>query len=162
MIILFIEVLIIIVLAMMFSTLLIDQRKNRAREMRVIKLKGYWDGGERRSTDRLNLSLEVKYSLNGKTDDVKTVDISAKGIRLLMDEKIEKGTAMRLDIKLPGQKRLVKASAAVVWTAESKEDEKFSAKRLFNTGIKFHSFQKNGEKQLFDFIYSLQPQKSQD
>lgn len=158
--ILFIEVLIIIILVMIFSTLIIDQRKNRVKEMHLVRLKGYWSGSERRTVDRLNTILEVRYSVNGKPVEVKSVDISTKGIRLLLDEKFEKGTPLRLAIKLPDQDQLIRANGAVVWAEESLEDEKNSEKRLFNTGIKFNRLGIDAEKRLFDFIYRVQPKSA--
>ena len=127
--------------------------------MHRVKLKGYWDGGERRSTERLNILLEVKYFENGNSSYAKSADISEKGVRLLLDEKLEENTPLRLEIKLPGQNHLIKTHSRVVWSREAPEDEKFSAKRLFNTGLKFVQFQGDDEKKLFDFIYNLQPQK---
>ena len=158
MIILFIEILIVCILAMTLSTVIFDERKSRKRSMRIIKLKGYWDGSERRSIDRMNVTLEVKYAVNGSTVGTKGVDISTKGIRLILDEKFEKNTPLRLEIRLPDQTRLIKASGDVVWANESLEDEKIAAKRLFNTGIQFSRFHANDEKRLFDFIHGLPPQ----
>jgi len=155
MIILAIEALSILVLAMILSTLIVDERKHRHREMRLVKLKGYWNGSDRRSTERLNVSLEVKYYANGFTSEATSVDISAKGIRLLLDERIEAGTHLRLEIKLPGESHLLRTAGAVVWTKESSEDEKASTKRLFNTGIELSGFQNSDGKKLFDFIHSL-------
>ncbi|MBL7156801.1 MAG: PilZ domain-containing protein [Candidatus Omnitrophica bacterium] len=154
-----VEVLIIVILVMIFSTIIVDERKNRQRKLRLVKLKGYWDGGERRSVERLDISLGVRYSMNGKKVEVKSADISTKGIKLLLDEKLERGTPLRLEIKLPEQDRIVKTRGEVAWTEESLEDEKNSSIRLFNTGIKFFDFQNADEKHLFDFIYNLQLQK---
>ena len=160
MIVLFIELLIILILAMIFSMLILDQRRNHAREMRIIKLKGYWNGSERRSVNRLNVALKVKYATNGVVNNAESLDISTKGVRLLLDERIEKGTPLRLEIKIPDQDRLVKARGEVVWAGDSTTDESNPAKRLFNTGIKFSKVQNANEKRLFDFIYGLEPQKS--
>jgi len=158
-IIIFIEALTVVVLAMILSMIFIDEKKNRLRNMRAVKLKGYWDGGERRSTTRLNITLEVKYFKNGQSGNVRAADISTKGLRLLLDEKIEKETSLRLEIKLPGQERLVRTSGRVVWIEESREDEKPSAKRLFNTGVEFLKFHETDNKRLFDFIHNIDPQK---
>ncbi|MGB2705652.1 MAG: PilZ domain-containing protein [Candidatus Omnitrophota bacterium] len=159
MLILFIELLIIVILVMIFSMLIVDDRRNRTRGMHLVKLKGYWDGAERRSVDRLNISLQVKYFENGTAQAVKSADISLGGIRLLLDEKIEKGTPLRVEIKLPDESSLIKARGKVVWAEESQEDEKTYLKRLFNTGIKFSKFQDSDDRRLFDFIRNLQAQK---
>ena len=160
MIILFIEILIIFVLVMIFSMLILDQRRNRAQKMRIVKLKGYWNGSERRTVNRLNIGLKVKYATNGVVNNAESLDISTKGVRLLLDEKIEKGTPLRLEIKIPDQDRLVKTRGEVVWTGDSTTNESNPAKRLFNTGIKFSKVQNADEKRLFDFIYGLEPQEN--
>jgi c-di-GMP-binding flagellar brake protein YcgR len=161
MIILLIEILIIIVLGMILSTVIIDEKNHRSRNMRTVKLKGYWDGSERRSVERLNVSLDIKYFTNGKPIGVQSADISARGVRLLLDEKIGKGTPLRLEIKLPDEERIVKAQGVAVWAEEALEEDNNSQKRLFNTGIKFLRFQDSDEKRLFDFIHNLKTQKIQ-
>jgi len=159
-IILCIEILIIAILAIIFSTVVVDEKRNRQRGMRSVKLKGYWDGDDRRSVNRLNVSLQVKYFANGTALATQSADISVRGIRLLLDEKIEKGIPLRMEIKLPDDDCLIKASGEVVWTEESREDEKKSVKRLFNTGIKFSGFQGSGGRKLLDFIQTLRSKKS--
>ncbi len=162
MIILAIETLIILICVMIFSTLIIDEKRKRKRELRSIKMKGFWEGGDRRKDERLNVILEVKYSIGQITvasKTSKTKDISTKGICLLLDEKIEKMTPLRLEIKVPDQNRLIKGMGEIVWADEAIEDGKHSAKRLFNTGIKISNFREADEKRFFDFIYSLKHQK---
>lgn len=152
MVLLLIEFLIIIILIMTLSVLVVDERKIRSRSLHPVKLKGYWGGKERRSVERLNISLEVKYSINGKSYSGKSIDISARGVRLLLDEKIETGSPIHLEIRIPDQKRLVRTGGEIVWTAESNEGNKNTGKRFFNTGIKFYKFSDHDEKKLFDFI----------
>jgi c-di-GMP-binding flagellar brake protein YcgR len=163
MIILAIEGLIIWICIMIFSTLILDEKKKRARQLRTIRLSGYWDGPERREDERLNATLEVKYLVSKNRAAPKisqSKDISSKGIKLLLDEKIDKQTPLALEIKVPDQNRIIKASGEVVWAEEAIEDERRSAKRLFNTGIRISSFREADEKILFDFIRSLKAQKS--
>lgn len=160
MIILFIEILAIFIFGLILATIIIDERNRWTRNFRLVKLKGYWDGSERRSVERLNINLETRYIINGKTQETKSMDISTKGIRLLLDERLEKNTPLRLEIKLPKENHLIKVNGEVVWTREAIENEKNSTKRLFNTGIQFLKF-RNGqdEKRLFNFIYGLQTDK---
>lgn len=158
MIILLIEALCIVILAMILSTLIFDERKKRSQDLRLIKLEGYWDGRERRNAERLNVSLAVKYCENGKCVAAKSVDISASGIRLLLDEKIGEGTPLKLEIKLPEEKNNIKTRGEVVWAKEVSE-ENLPGKRLFNTGIKFSNSQEADEKKLFNFIQGAQQEK---
>lgn len=159
MIVVFIEVLLIVVLAMILSTVFMDERKNRLRNMRAITLDGYWDGGERRSITRLDLTLEIKYFKNGYSGNVQSMDISARGVRLLLDEKLEKETPLRLEIKLPNQGQIVKSGGKVVWVKELAEDEKAASKRLFNTGIEFFDFRAPDNERLFDFLHNTSAKK---
>lgn len=152
MLILLVEVLCVIVLVMIFSTLLLDERRNRERDLSLIKLKGYWDGDERRTTDRLNVTMEVRYHLNGRSAVSRSMDISTKGIRILLDERIDKGTPIAVTMKIPGRNHLIKASGSIVWSNESNDP----SKRFFNTGIKFYSFRDSGERNLFNFIHEME------
>ncbi|MFC1576463.1 PilZ domain-containing protein [Candidatus Omnitrophota bacterium] len=155
MIILAIQALCILVLIMIFATLIIDQKKNHSREKRLVKLQGYWDGSERRTTERLNISLPVKYNINGIASECKSMDLSARGIRLLLDERLETGTSLLIEIQLPEQERPVRAKGDIVWMKESTADDTASEKRLFNTGIQFSSFYNSDAKRLFNFVHSL-------
>jgi c-di-GMP-binding flagellar brake protein YcgR len=160
MIILLIEILVVLVLVLILYTIISDERKKRMRDMRTIKVKECWDGSNRRLVDRFNITLKVKYYPNGTALQAETSDISTKGIKLLLDEKFERGTPLRLEINLPNEPHIIRVSGEVVWTDEALEDEKLSSKRLFNTGIKFAKFHDSDDKKLFDFIYGLQSQKS--
>ncbi|OGW75789.1 MAG: hypothetical protein A2Z72_05235 [Omnitrophica bacterium RBG_13_46_9] len=155
MIIFLIEILCIFILIMILSVLIIDERKIRQASMHLAKLKGYWDGSERRNLDRMNISLEVRYFMNGLSAKAKSLDITTKGIRIVMDEKFEEGRPLRLEIKLPDNSHIIRANGEVVWSKESPEDEKDSPRRVFNTGIKFYKFQAADEKKLFDFIHNI-------
>lgn len=147
----------VLILAIILSMVLSDDRKKQRNLMRPVKLKGYWDGKERRNTDRLNVSLKVKYSINGKSARVKAVDISTKGIRLLLDEKIEKGSALSMEIELPGRAGMMKLAGEAMWSNEAVQNKKQNAKRLFGTGIKFINPDQKNEKELFMFLHRLKP-----
>jgi len=154
MIIFVIEALCIVVLAMTFSTLIWDEKLAHRRNMALVKLKGFWDGDERRSTDRLNISLEVHYKINGRQVCSKSTDISEKGIRLLLDERFEAGTPLTMVIKIPDRNHMVKTTGSVVWATETEKPED-PTRRLFNTGIKFHKFHDSGATKLFSFLQSF-------
>ena len=158
--ILVIEVLCILILGMILSTVIFDELRNRARQMRLVRVSGYWGGKDRRGAERLNITFEVRYFTNGKGLNAKSMDVSTSGIRLVLDEKIAKGTPVRLELKIPDQAKPVKARGEIVWSDEAKDAEKTSPKRLFNTGLKFYALQKADEKRLFDFIDSLQSRKA--
>lgn len=149
---LLIQLLSVGVLIMILACLFSDEKKSRLTNMRIVKLKGYWDGSDRRSADRFEVNLPVRYYLNGNDASAKGVDISTKGIKLLLDEKFKKDTPLRLEIKLAGYSDLIRAWGVVAWSSEAAEENKKAERRLFNTGIKFTRFHDAGEKKLFDFI----------
>ena len=99
------------------------------------------------------MSLNVKYSIGGKSANAKSVDISSSGIRLLLDERTEAGVVLHLEIEIPDSGRIIKLRGDTVWSKESIEDEKGSAKRLFTTGIKFVKSSGDAEKELFSFLH---------
>ena len=151
--ILVIEILGVLMLATILLTLFLDERNGRLESMHKVKLKGYWEGPERRSVERFDITLDVRYFMDGGSAGTKSVDISTKGIRLLLDEKLEKGMPIKMEIKLPSQTDIIKVQGDIVWTEESPEDEKDSEKRMFNTGIKFTNLHSAEEKKLFDFLH---------
>ncbi len=155
--ILIIEILLIIVLAMIMVTLVIDEVNHRKRARRLVKLKEYWDGKERRRIERYNVNLDVNYSINHKFKNSKSKDISTRGLGLILEEKLERRTPLTIEIKIDGMKELIKAKAAIVWSKEAIDEEKYSPKRLFETGIKFIRFVDTAhEKRLFDYIRSIE------
>jgi len=150
-----IEALCVIVLCLILVAIIFDDRKNRNHAMRLIKLKGYWDGGERRSTERLNISLPIRYGAGGNITVSKSADLSERGVRLLLEERLEIGAPLTLEIQLPNVSRPVKATGEVAWVQEALEDKKAPAKRLFNTGIRLRKFHNSDGEKLFEFIHSL-------
>ena len=152
-----IEILLITVLAMIMVTLVIDETNHRKRTKHLTKLKEYWDGKERRVVERHNVTLDVNYSINHTFKNSKTKDISTRGLGLILEEKFEKRTPLSVEIKIDGGKESIHAKASVMWSKEAVDEEKYSPKRLFETGIKFIRFVDTAhEKKLFDYIRSIE------
>lgn len=158
-----IETLIITVLVMIMVTLIVDESNHRKRSKHLVRLKGYWNGKNRRQVERYNVTLDVSYIINHNLRLSKSRDISTKGIGLVLEEKLVRKTPLSLDIKIDGLKEAIKAKGRVMWSSEAVEDEKYSPKRLFNTGIKFIRFDDpSHEKKLFDYIRSIEKDSSQE
>lgn len=155
MIIFILEAICILVLIGILVTLVIEEQKKRRRKMQPVKLKGYWHENDRRNVERLNISLDVRYAINGEINKVKSLDVSTEGVRLLLTDRLEKGTPLSLEVKLPDYKNTVKLNGEVIWAEESIADEKKTNKRLFATGIKFSKFHDPDEKKLFTYLYHL-------
>ncbi|MBN1354140.1 MAG: PilZ domain-containing protein [Candidatus Omnitrophica bacterium] len=152
MLLLVVELLTAVILIMILSTVIIDERKRSEAEIKPVKVKGYWDGKNRRSADRLNVALGVKYAINGKMHNARSVDISTTGIRLVLHEKFEKGMPIRMEIKIPEHKHHIKAHGEIIWSNEASGEDSVPSKRSFNTGIKFYKIQPGDEEKLFAYI----------
>ena len=150
------EILVVAVLALIAVTLVMDERSHMRRQKRIVKLKSYWDGVNRRSVVRHSVSLEVNYKVQDGVRLSRTRDISTHGIGLVLEEKYARRTIMDVEIKLDDRGPL-RARARVMWSRESVEDEEPGHKRLFHTGLKFIKFQSPGhEKKLFDYIRTIE------
>ncbi len=156
-----IEFLFIVILIMIMATLVLDEKHRRKRSNNLVKLKNYWDGKNRRHVERYNVNLNVHYTINSALKISKSRDISTHGIGLMLEEKLEKRTPLSIEIKLKDQKQTIRAKGRVMWSKEAIEEEKYSPKRLFSTGIKFLRFNDPlQEKKLFDYIRSIEKEFS--
>ncbi|NQT21815.1 MAG: PilZ domain-containing protein [Candidatus Omnitrophica bacterium] len=152
-----IEILLILILAMIMLTLIVDETNHKKRTKHLVKLKGYWDGKERRRVMRHNVNLDVRYSINHAFKNTTSRDISSHGVGLILEEKLERKTPLSVEIVINGNNEPIKAKARVMWAKEAFDEEKFTPKRLFHTGIKFVRFTNTlQEKKLFDYIRTLE------
>lgn len=152
-----IELLIISILVVIGVTLFLDEKKNRGRAKNLITIKSYWNGENRRRVIRHNAALDVNYSVNHHFKPSRSRDISTHGIGLILSEKLERGAAISLEIRVNGLRDPIKAKARVMWCGEAEEYKGKGPKRLFLTGIKFVRFSdSNQEKKLFDYIRSIE------
>lgn len=152
-----IEILLITILVMIMFTVVIDESNHRKRAKHLVKLKEYWNGKERRLVERYDVILDVNYSINHNFKNSKSKDISTRGLGLILEEKLERQTPLSVEIKIDGGKESIKAKASVMWSKEAVDEEKYSSKRLFETGIKFIHFADTAhEKRLFDYIRSVE------
>ncbi|MCK4462922.1 MAG: PilZ domain-containing protein [Candidatus Omnitrophica bacterium] len=152
-----IELLLITVLAMIMLTIVIDETNHRKRARHLVRLKEYWDGKERRVVERCDVILDVNYSINHNFKNSKSKNISTRGLGLILEEKLERRTPLTIEVKIDSMKEFIKAKASVMWSKEAVDEEKYSPKRLFETGIKFTRFADAAhEKRLFDYIRSIE------
>ncbi|MFH1338659.1 MAG: PilZ domain-containing protein [Candidatus Omnitrophota bacterium] len=74
-------------------------------------------GEDRRKFSRVWLPLEVSYTVVDKPDEKKTLvtkDIGGGGLRLALEEKLETGTLLKIEIELLKDKK-AELDARVVW-----------------------------------------------
>ena len=122
----------------------------------------YWDRKERRKHTRFKKALGVNYSVRKKPrcdNPGKTADISEGGIKLLLSEKLQKGTVLDLKIPLSSPSQTVEAVGEVMWSEETQQKD-ISGKRLFYSGVMFRASHDPSYKFLIRYVRSLQPGES--
>lgn len=93
---------------------------------------------DRRVFERVPAAINVAYRVYGGKSKFKTIskDISGGGIRLSLNEKLDEGTILELEIGLPDTNRSIPALGKVAWTVEFvvRGD---SVMKYYDTGIEF-------------------------
>ena len=112
---------------------------------------------ERRKFVRLSINVEIDYSLlDEQPPDPKTTtsrNISAGGICMMVDEKLELNSVITLYIKLPEDHPEINAKGKVVWV---KPFQMASDKKpRFDAGIEFIEISDDDKSQIKKYVFSL-------
>lgn len=147
-------------LILLSITLLMLWAHERIAIKRVIphaRIKEYWDEDERRSHIRFNKDLEVEYSVEKKPHLKKgrTLNLSKGGAKLLIDEKLPKGTLLYLRLSLPEKRQPIEIDSEVIWTNDTDEKD-LSGKRFFHSGLKFIAIKEPSETYFLQYITHLE------
>ncbi|MFA5255476.1 MAG: PilZ domain-containing protein [Candidatus Omnitrophota bacterium] len=120
------------------------------------KIEEYWSGEDRRLHERFNNDLEVEYNVRMKPQlkNGKTVNLSKGGMKLLLDEKLPKGTILCLKIHIPEKERTIEVETEVVWTNDADKNDP-SGKRFFFSGLKFISIKEPSGAHLSEYLAGL-------
>lgn len=112
--------------------------------LKTTKLKRSKKIKEKRANPRLNTLVDVVYKLhNKKGNSIVSLakDVSASGLKLLQQKKVQIDTLLDIKIDLPHKEGLISALGKVVWY-----------KRKGGIGIKFLMIRPNDEQKHFDYI----------
>lgn len=157
----FVELLIVSLLVSVLVMILKQDGFSVRNRFRKARADGCWGGKDRRQYPRFAESLQVDYSVATKAALKKltgrTMDVSAGGIKMLLDEKLSPGSFLDLRILLPNPGHTVEMVGEVVWTEDAPDVEKDSGKRLFYSGIKFSSIKEPSSEYLNNHIRSISP-----
>ena len=154
---LIIELLFIVVLSLILFIIYRHESLLSKHALPQAKVEECWSGKERRQHVRFKKELTVNYAVEKKPhlkNDAKTVDISEGGMKLIMDDKLAKGTILDLKIALQDSRKIAEVEGEVVWNAEMEGTDP-SGKRFFYAGIKFIAIKGPAENTLADYIRSL-------
>jgi c-di-GMP-binding flagellar brake protein YcgR len=156
MMVIFMELFFIAILIAILVALIKTERISLKAFIPRAKVEEYWDGKERRRHFRFNKVLEVDYRVEKKPrlKRCRTVDISEGGLKLLLDDKLAKGTFLDIEINLPGSKKAAELEGEVVWLDDA-DIKDSSGKRYFYAGIKFLAVKEPTGQHLMDYIKSL-------
>lgn len=154
---LFIEIAFISLLgAILFMVYARENRSSRKNGLKA-SLEGCWSGKERRRHARFKDKLEVSYTVAKKArlgNKGRTIDISEGGLKILISEKLEKGSILGFAIALPDKKRTAVVEGEVVWSEEF-EGADPGGRRLFYLGIRFLAIREPAGSNLIEYIRAL-------
>lgn len=115
---------------------------------------------ERRKTLRLKANLDMSYRpVEGKNTSniLQTQDVSVGGAQMILYEKLNKGTKIEVQIKLPFKPISVKAIAEIIWLREKLSFSLKQKKRIFFAGVKFIKINPPDEAKLLEYIHGILP-----
>ena len=104
---------------------------------------------ERRRFPRLKYPCKLILGTEDKTYSIHTENISAGGLRVILDKKLAINTPLRIELEL-GLKD-IKCKGRVVWVTEIKSPGAEKA-NLFDTGIEFTQIESQDKKFLVELI----------
>lgn len=113
---------------------------------------------ERRKYPRLNLNIEVEYSVLRGADaiQVQSKNISAGGICLILYEDIQPDSVLELKFYLPRDTNPIKAIGRIVWRSEIVvADDK---RTRFDAGIEFLEISDIDRTKIAQHVFSLMQQ----
>lgn len=151
-----IELLFIVLLVMILFMLYKGERMLSKKVLPRAKIEECWNGRERRRHVRFKKMLEATYVIEKKPrlKSGKTVDISEGGAKLILAEKLSKGTMLCLEISIPGSQNTVEMEGEIVWSNESNETDP-SGKRLFYSGVRIVAIKEPSAADFINYIRSL-------
>lgn len=113
------------------------------------------DMEERRRYFRLKNGVRVVYKKAARSGEreLKVADVSGGGIRLPLDEKVEPGTFLELNLILPDDKSTFFAFAKVVWQkANSYVGE--DGNKYFDTGVEFLKMNLKDRLEVIHYVHT--------
>jgi c-di-GMP-binding flagellar brake protein YcgR len=116
---------------------------------------------ERRKFPRLNLAVDIEYSVLQKEPslkvEVQSKNLSSGGICLIVYEKVKVGDSLALVMKLPEGERPIQAKGIVKWIGEFilSADNKSS----WDVGVEFVGITETDREKLSQYVFRFLNQK---
>ena len=108
---------------------------------------------ERRRYVRLNINLEVIYSLEGEKIRYTTMskNISPNGARFLLEKEVPADSILNLEVKIPTSDEPIPIKAKVVWSKKRTEQ----GKNIYDTGLEFVQIPEESTTVFFQYLCNL-------
>lgn len=150
-----IELVIITILVLALAALFIEEIGAKKASVSKGIVSEYWNGKERRRVRRVRAELSVRYSVENKARlklNCAIKDISQKGVRLVLIEKLAEETLLLLEFDTPGTERPIIADGKVVWSSGAFEERDTVGKRIFEAGVQFVKIRPDDDARLASYI----------
>jgi len=112
---------------------------------------------ERRKFSRLELSVDIKYSVIGKEPLLekqgRSKNISPAGIYLIVDEQIELGDVLSLVIRLPEDDHPIQVKGVVRWKAFVWVTDTTDTRTRWDLGIEFIDINEDDRQKISKFVF---------
>lgn len=157
----FIYTLTLIILGLILMLLWKEERRFRKSITHGLANK-YWILRERRRYVRFKEEIKIRYNILNKSPDlrnVKTSDLSERGLCLLTYEKLKEKSYLNLEMELPHFSKPVRLVGQVVWLKELHARDA-QGRRLFHVGISFLEINPEAEALLLTHLSNLRPQQA--
>ena len=154
---LLIELLFIVILSMILFMIYKRESASSKKNSSMASVEEFWAGKERRKHVRFQKSFDIIYVLEKHPqlkNQCRTLDISEGGMKILIDQKLEKGAVMSLSIDIAGSSHPAEVDGEIMWSEESKISGP-SGKRMFYSGIKFLAMKEKRGKILVEYLRGL-------
>ncbi|MFH1655939.1 MAG: PilZ domain-containing protein [Candidatus Omnitrophota bacterium] len=109
---------------------------------------------EKRKFARLNTSVDVQYTVLEikAAKEAKTKDISAGGICIIADEKLEVDCILGISVYLSGESMPITAKGKVVWTRPFQVGKE---NQHFDVGVEFTEISPEDRKKIDQYVFSF-------
>jgi c-di-GMP-binding flagellar brake protein YcgR len=109
---------------------------------------------ERRKYARLDIPLEITYSIQGKSGSkYKTIikNISPGGVSFVLKEDLPKGAVLNISLKLPTRPEPIPIKAKLVWSRKGNDAKENS----YNAGFEFIRIPEESKTEFFQYLCNL-------
>lgn len=118
-----------------------EEQRTLKERVPMARVQYFWTGAERREEERVNLVFKARYQVTkdpAKTQrESLTDDVSSRGLKLIVYEKLNISEEIELEIEIPPHE-VLKCKGRIVWVKDLPPDEGGSKeKRSFAVGLCF-------------------------